>query len=347
MDLTDRIKSFEMLGDKLRRYDENSSAIDLLPLAEAARSASGRNPWFTPEHIRVALSNLGRLLAHENFNSWLSVYEERLERISNPMKIGVVMAGNIPAVGFHDFLCVLVSGHKLLAKLSSADDRLLPTMANILKDYMPEWHDYISFTEKLEKFDAIIATGSTNTSRYFEFYFGKYPHIIRKNRNSVAVLAGNETNSDLQNLAGDIMLFFGMGCRSVSKIYVPAGYDFSPLIQVLGKYNCYLDHNKYRNNYEYFKSVFLVSQVPFIDTGSILLKEDHSIASRIAVLHYEFYQNTDEVAHNISENLESIQCVVSKMALPIKSSFFGEAQNPALCDYADQVDTMEFLLSLF
>jgi hypothetical protein len=346
MNPADRIKSFELLGDRLRRYHENITGADMMALVNAAGLASIQNPWFTPEHIRVALNNLGQALTIENLNRWLSPYEKRMEDGSHRRNIGVVMAGNIPVVGFHDFLCVLISGNKLIAKLSSSDDQLLPAMATILTDHMPEWHDNIKFTMgKLENFDAIIATGATNTSRYFELYFGKYPHIIRKNRNSIAVLNGSESNQDLQNLADDIMLFFGMGCRSISKVFVPSGYDFSPLIQALGKYDHFTNHNKYRNNYEYYKSIFLVSQVPFTDTGVLLLKEDHAIASRIAVLHYEYYVNPDEVTVNIRENDEVIQCVISNMGLPVKSLHPGEGQNPALWDYADQVDTMEFLLS--
>ena len=347
MNLADRINSFGVLGDHLRRYHENSTELDILPLAEAARLSFAKNPWFTPDHTRIALNNLGQALNVENLRRWLSKYGDKQECVSIPQRIGVVMAGNIPAVGFHDFLCVLMSGHKLAAKLSSSDDLLLPAMAGILTEYMPVWQSHVSFSSgRLENFDAIIATGSSNTSRYFEFYFGRYPHIIRKNRNSIAVLNGSESQQDLENLADDVMLFFGMGCRSISKLFVPAGYDFLPLIQALSKYNHYADHHKYRNNYDYFKSIFLVNQVPFIDTGSLLLKEDLTMASRIAVLNYEYYINPLEVADSIRNSSESIQCVISNMVLPIKSLSFGDGQKPALWDYADQVDTMEFLLSL-
>jgi hypothetical protein len=346
MNLADRIQSFEMLGDRLRRYDDQSADVGLVPLIEASRASSARNPWFTPEHVRTALKSLGQALKREDLDRWLSGYEKRMDRACTPKTIGVVMAGNIPAVGFHDFMCVLISGHKLQAKLSSSDDRLLPAMAHILADSMPEWEDYITFTTgRLEKFDAIIATGNTNTSRYFEYYFGRYPHIIRKNRNSIAVLNGLESRQDLQNLADDILLFFGMGCRSVSKVYVPPGYDFLPLITTLGKYSHFINHNKFCNNYEYFKSIFLVNRVPFLDTGFLLLKEDTGTASRIAVLHYEYYDHPEELAGRIIREKESIQCVISTMPLPVKTLRPGEAQNPALWDYADQVDTMEFLIS--
>lgn len=346
MNLAARIDSFEMLGDRLRRFDENSSCADLLPLVEASRQANLRNPWFTPGNIKSALNSLGLMLSPGSLDHWLSRYGNMTDPPGR-RKIGVVMAGNIPAVGFHDFLCVLLAGHKIVAKLSASDDQLLPAMAGILTDFRPEWNDCISFTSgKLENFDAIIATGSTNTSRYFDFYFGKYPHIIRRNRNGVAVLSGVEQDQDLQNLADDLMLYYGLGCRNVSKIYVPAGYDFAPLIEALRKFSDYANHHKYRNNYDYFRSVFLVSQVPFMDTGFLILKEDPSIASRIAVLHYEYYDNVEEVAALIGEQSESIQCVVSNMELSVSTLAPGETQKPALWDYADGVDTMEFLLSL-
>ena len=347
MNLPDRIKSFELLGDILRRYHEDSTGKDLFSIVKATTIAASVNPWFTPEHIRIGLNNLGQILTPEKIHHWLSAYKKSMERISVHKDIGVVMAGNIPAVGFHDFLCVLISGHKLTAKLSSSDNLLLPAMANILFDYLPEWHEYISFTTgKLENFDAILATGNSNTSRYFEFYFAKYPHIIRKSRNSIAVLTGDESILDLQNLADDIMLYFGMGCRSISKVFVPSGYDFSALTYALGRYEDYANHNKYRNNYEYFKSIFMLNQVSFLDTGFLLIKEDVTIPSRISVLHYEYYKSQDEVEDNIRANLDLIQCVISKIPLSIKSLSPGEGQNPALSDYSDHIDTMEFLLSL-
>jgi hypothetical protein len=347
MTLADRIRSFENLGEKLRRYQENSTEADLASLVAASRKAFIHNPWFTPDFISLSLNNLGKLLTVENLNRWISEYRTKLERKEAPKKIGVVMAGNIPAVGFHDFLCVLISGNTLVAKLSSSDEHLLPAMANILAEQIPEWNDSISFTNgKLGEFDAIIATGSTNTSRYFEFYFGKYPHIIRKSRNSVAVLNGTETDNDLQNLADDIMLYFGMGCRSISKIYVPSGYDFSRLYKALDKYDSYIHHHKYCNNYEYSKSIFMVGQIPFADTGYLLLKEDKAISSRIAVLHYEFYDSLPYVVESILQAGDSVQCIISNKVLPINFLHPGEGQTPALWDYADQTDTLEFLLSL-
>jgi hypothetical protein len=346
MTLDERIKSFEMLGDRLRRYNENSPDGDVVPLIEAAGLAASENPWFTHEHIRIALNSLGDALQPENLNEWLSRYDEKFARPHSRRTVGVVMAGNIPAVGFHDFLCVLIAGHKLVGKLSSADARLLPAMAAILIEVFPEWQKYITFTTgRLEGFDAIIATGSNNTSRYFNFYFGKYPGIIRKNRNSIAILDGNEDGKTLQKLADDIMLYFGMGCRSVSKIYVPRDYDFSSLIGALKKYHRFTFHNKYLNNYEYSKTIFLVNQVPFIDAGCLIFREDDALASRIAVLNYEIYDSIGEVVRKVEPNLDMIQCVVSAIPLPVHCVKPGEAQNPALWDYADGIDTLDFLLS--
>ncbi len=346
MDIYQRIDSFGFLGDHLRRFHENSNEPDILSLVQAARLAYAENPWFTPENIRIALNNLGEALNSEKLSSWISGYHEKFEKPLLQKTIGVVMAGNIPAVGFHDFMCVLIAGHKIKARLSATDARLLPAMADILTGYLPEWKEKITFTSgRLENFDAIIATGSDNTSRYFEYYFGKYPHIIRKNRNSIAIITGDESALDLQKLADDIMLFFGMGCRSISKVYVPEGYDFTFLVGALQKYEQYANHNKYRNNYDYFKSIFMVNQVPVIDTGCLLLKEDQSVTSRIAVLHYERYANISDVLAAVKINRKMIQCIVSKSPLPFRYAFPGNAQHPDLWDYADEVDTLGFLLS--
>ncbi len=346
MNLTDRIKSFELLGARLRRYHENSSDPEILPLVVAAKSATVENQWFTPEFIRIAFNNLGIALQTENLYKWVSPYTEKIERIGTQKTVGVVMAGNIPAVGFHDFLCVLIAGHKLIGRLSSADLRLIPAMAAVLIDFLPEWQNYISFTSgRLSEFDAIIATGNDNTSRYFNFYFGKYPNIIRKNRNSIAILDGKENDETLLKLANDIMLFYGMGCRSISKIFVPEGYNFSMLTKALGEYHNFINHNKYCNNYDYSKSIFLVNQIPYLDAGCLLLKEDRALASRISVLHYEFYVSLDDVIDAVNANRELIQCVVSNLALSIRTVKAGESQNPALWDYADEVDTLDFLVS--
>ena len=346
MELADRIKSFEFLGDRLRLYHESSTDPELRPLVDAADSAFAENPWFTPKHIRLALNSLGKTLDHDHLTNWLACYRDRLLQPVPQRRVGVVMAGNIPAVGFHDFLCVLISGHKFIGRLSSSDARLIPALASVLIEDCHAWQHDITFTTgRLEGFDTVIATGSDNTSRYFEFYFGKYPNIIRKNRNSVAILDGSEDPGTLERVADDIMCYFGLGCRSVSKVFVPAGYDFSPLIKALGKYQEFTNHNKYCNNYDYSKSVFLVNQVPFTDAGCLLFREDPALASRIAVLHYEYYQSPGEVQTFVETNRDLIQCVVSNAPFPFVSVLPGDAQKPGLSDYADGVDTLNFLLA--
>jgi hypothetical protein len=346
MTLAERIKSFEMLGDVLRRYGEGATDPDLALLSDAAGLAYIENPWFTPEHIRIALNSLGKALQPENLARWTGRYDQQRMEGTIPKTVAVVMAGNIPAVGFHDMLCVLVTGNRLLAKLSSADRRLLPAMAEILYGTSPEWRDLITFTTgRLEGFDYVIATGSDNTSRYFDFYFGKYPNIIRHNRNSIAILDGNERREVLQSLATDIMLYFGMGCRSVSKIYVPQGYDFSGLVEALQSFRHFRDHNKYHNNYEYSKVLFLMNQVPFLDAGCLLLREEAALKPRIGVLYYEYYHAAGHVAEQVARNRADIQCVVGGFSPGDDTVRPGDAQNPALWDYADDVDTIRFLIS--
>jgi len=347
VNLTDRIRSFEKLGCILREYREEPAGDDGLPLRQAATRAASENPWFTPGNIRIALNNLGDALSPGNLDSWLEPYRERLEKKTVQPAIGVVAAGNIPAAGFHDMLCVMLSGSRLIMKLSSADAHLLPAMARILDEDSAGWRGLVSFTSgTLKEFDAIIATGSTNTSRYFEYYFRNIPHLIRRNRNGVALLSGEERHGDLMGIADDIMLFFGLGCRNVSKIYVPAGYDFGILIDALRSYAGFASHHKYHNNYEYNRSVFLVNGTPFIDTGFLLLKEDRVIASPVGVLHYEFYDDPLAVCRFLTGKQEEIQCVIGSMDLPLNRVNPGQSQKPAPGDYADGTDTIEFLLSL-
>jgi len=339
--LEERIHAFIRLGEIL--------SVDHHPMIQNAVScALNDNPWYTPEHIRYALFSLGKSLSCSNLHRWLKPYNDGLSRTSGKKTIGVVMAGNIPAVGFHDFLCVLMSGHHILAKVSSGDRHLIPALADILGQKDPHWNKMISFTDHhLTRFDAIIATGSNNTSRYFEHYFSKYPHIIRKNRNSIAVLTGNENDQELNGLADDIMLYFGMGCRSVSKIFVPCGYDFTRLIHAMEPFAGAMHHPKYRNNYDYWKSIFLVNKIPFYDSGFLLIREIDSILSPISVLHFEFYNAISNVSEQIKSDKEQIQCVVSQGMKGKRTILPGKAHKPELWDYADGVDTMDFLLSDF
>jgi hypothetical protein len=252
------------------------------------------------------------------------------------------MAGNIPMVGFHDLLCVLISGHKALLKLSKDDNLLLPAVLKLWMKIYPEGKDRVAFTDGvLKDFDAVIATGSTNTSRYFESYFSKYPHIIRKGRNSVAVLDGSESEEELTLLGKDIFDYFGMGCRNVTKLYLPADFDLNRFFQAIYGFADIVNHNKYANNYDYHKSLWLLNQDPILDNGFVLLKEDKKIASPIGALYYERYNDMNQVMQELAEKSEEIQCIVGKNQVP-----FGNSQCPMLHDYADGVDTMKFLQDL-
>jgi len=260
--------------------------------------------------------------------------------------VAIIMAGNIPLVGFHDFLSVLISGHAALVKLSSNDKQMLPLLAKYLEHINPEFKDRITFTEqKLENFDAVIATGSNNTSRYFDYYFGKHPNIIRKNRNSVAILTGKETKDELIALGDDIFQYFGLGCRSVSKLYVPKDYNFDAFFEAMYKHKDIIYYDKYANNYDYNKAVYLMSLYKLKDNGFMILKEESSFGSPIATLFYEHYNDLVALKETLNEQSDAIQCIVNKT---INNNYvdFGDTQNPQLWDYADGVDTIEFLIKL-
>lgn len=305
--------------------------------------SKSENQWFTEENIRFALKNWQKSLHKESIDSWLSTYDFSTEDESKT--IGLIMAGNIPLVGFHDFLTVLISGHRAKIKLSSSDKRLLPFLSKLLIEIEPELHKCIHFEEDtLKDFDAVIATGSNNTSRYFEYYFRGKPHIIRKNRNGIAILNGLETKEDFQNLGKDIFRYFGLGCRNVSKLFVPKGYDFHKFFEGMQAFESFINNHKYANNYDYNKAVYLMSDIDFMDNGFLILKEDPTIPTPIAVLNYEVYENDDALKTSLKDNIESIQCTVGNHHL---CNFkFGEAQEPKLNDYADGIDTINFLKQL-
>ena len=311
--------------------------VDLIHLSQS------HNGWFTPEHVYHSVQSWANALTEENLNQWLSRYDfSSIE----PKTVGLILAGNIPLVGFHDFLSVLVSGHKVLVKTSSNDQHLIQFLANYLIAVNPEIENFITFTDgKLENFDAVIATGSNNTARYFEFYFKDKPSIIRKNRNSVAVLTGNETPEDLALLGEDIFRYFGLGCRNVSKLFVPKDYDFQPFFQAIYEYKDVIFYEKYSNNYDYNKAVFLMSNFKLLDNEFLTLKEDKSYASPISSVFYEYYENIEDLKKQLENDAEQIQCVVSKNLIP-NSIPFGKTQQPELWDYADNVDTLQFLLEI-
>jgi hypothetical protein len=337
MQLNQRINAFVDLGKFLGKIEFENEFESILRKAEA------ENGWFTQENIKFALKSWGDALSKENLQQWISKY--KIEDIE-PKTVAIIMAGNIPLVGFHDFLSVLISGNKVLAKLSSNDKTLLPFLAEYLISVEPEFKNYIEFTDgKLENFDAVIATGSNNTARYFEYYFGKYPNIIRKNRNSAAILTGNETEEELKNLADDIFTYFGLGCRNVSKLYIPENYDFEAFFKGMFSWKEIIHNHKYINNYDYNKAVYLMDSFPLLDNEFMLLKEDTAFSSPISVVFYEKYNSFEDLSKELEEQSENIQCVVSKAGINNEIPF-GKAQNPELWDYADGIDTVEFLLKL-
>lgn len=347
MTFHDRFQSFVRLGMALRAFGLGERSGETAILEEAADTAGQVNPWFTPYMIRAALLSLGEMLQEDRLADWLAPYAGRLGTVRNSRTVGVVMAGNIPAVGFHDFLCVLLAGHRLLAKVSASDTHLLPAMAAILADADPRWIGRYGFTDsRLERFDAVIATGNNNTAQHMARYFGKYPHIIRGHRNGVAVLTGGETSEELSGLASDILLYFGMGCRNVSKIYLPKDYNLSVLAAAFAGYGELSDHHRYRNNLDYNRSLLLVGRVPFFDAGVVLLVENPAIDSPVGVIHTETYGNLSSVITALTGMSEGIQCVVARDGSFPGAIPFGRSQKPGPGDYADGTDTMEFLLGL-
>jgi hypothetical protein len=307
---------------------------------EVKKKASLQNGWFIPEFIEIAVNNIASaFLQKEKLQNWALQYEIPDENLS-PKNIGLIMAGNIPLVGFHDFLCVFISGHKQTIKPSSKDDVLIKHLVEYLFSNDENVKDYVSFSEMLKGCDAYIATGSNNSARYFEYYFNKYPNIIRRNRTSVAILDGNETEDDLEKLADDVYLYFGLGCRNVTKIYVPENYDFVPLINTFKKYNYLGDHHKYKNNYDYQLAILIINKKYYMTDGSVILTENESVFSPISVLHVEYYKNLKNVIDSLSQN-NDIQCIVGKEQTP-----FGQAQQPSLTEYADGVDTLKFVCNL-
>ena len=256
------------------------------------------------------------------------------------------MAGNIPAVGFHDLLCSLLLNFNCIVKLSSDDKLLIPFIVKFLESRNNNLKSKVIFeSETLKNFDGVIATGNNNSHRYFDYYFSKYPTILRKTRHSIAVLDGNESDTDLSELSNDIFNYFGLGCRSVSKVFIPRGYDLDLLFNAFFRHKGVVNHNKYVNNFDYNKAVYLMSKQKFIENGFIILKEDPKLGSPIGCLFYEFYDNNEEITELIKNNSKSIQCVASNMNFDTNIKF-GQAQCPNISDYADNNDTIKFLLKI-
>lgn len=314
-------------------------------IKSTVEKACVHNAWFTQESVRFSLNGLAESMKEENVKHWLSLYPEL--NLSNiiPKRVALVMAGNIPAVGFHDILCVLASGNIALVKLSSQDTILIPFLLEELSRIEPRFKSRYEILERLAGFDAVIATGSNNSSRYFDYYFGRYPNIIRKNRNSVAVLNGTETAAELALLGQDIFMYFGLGCRNVAKLYVPEGYSFTPFFEAIEPWSRLLDMHKYAHNYDYQLTLKLLSQTVHYSNGFFILAENESLHSAISVLHYETYTDVEKLQELLNEKAEGIQCIVSsKVELPGRLDL-GSTQQPQLWDYADNIDTLKFLLA--
>jgi hypothetical protein len=333
MNITQRIKAFASLGSFLK----NISQEELQTLTLDTRN---QNPWFTPGSVELALNSISALLDEDSLKNWVKNYNFS----TDSKKVALVLAGNIPLVGFHDLLSVLIAGHYAQLKMSSKDQHLMKFMIDKLIDIEPEFSERISIEERLKNFDAVIATGSDNTSRYFEYYFGKYPHIIRKNRTSVAVLNGDENDNQLKALGRDVFTYFGLGCRNVSKLFVPENYSFNKLFTCWDIYSDIINHHKYCNNYDYQKSILLVNQQPFLDNGFVILQQSERIVSPISVVYYEFYRDLNDLKSKLEQVAEKIQVTIGKS--PLATVDFGRAQQPGLADYADNLDTLKFLSGL-
>lgn len=332
MTLQERIEAFSRLGDKITHITDEE-------LQEHSSRARQENAWFTPENVRHSLEGLAYLLQKEKLHQWLRPYGNLEPEV--PRIVGIIMAGNIPLVGFHDLLCVLLAGHFAAIKTSSQDTYLVGMIIGWLVEAEPRFRKNLELRERLTDIDALIATGSDNTARHFEYYFRNHPKIIRKNRTSVAILDGSESPEDLKNLGKDIFWYFGLGCRNISKLFVPNQYDPKPFFEAIEEFAYIGDHHKYKNNYDYHKSILLVNRVDHLDNGFLLWNVNENLVSPLSVLYVETYDSPEEVTDRLSEHKDKLQCIVSKKHIP-----FGKAQRPELWDYADHVDTLQFLKEL-
>lgn len=344
-----RINLLAELGHYLRSGGDEA-------LDQTIQLAYLENKWFTEESTRKALKSIAdSFLDRNKLTAWADLYFPENPASSAPevplsKSIGLVMAGNLPLVGFHDWLCVFVAGYRAKVKLSEKDKRLLPFLVKKMGEWNAESWAFTAFVgegEFLKEYDGVIATGSNNTARYFEQYFGRYPHIIRRNRHAVAVLSGMETPADLLALGLDIFTYFGLGCRNVSKLYVPHGYQFEGLLEALHEYRELANHDKYKNNFDYNFTLLIINNIPHLNNGCLLLTENPSLEARIAWVHYEYYDELSDLEVLLNEKKEEIQCVVSQIALPdFPVVPFGKSQEPSLLDYPDGVDVMQFLRNL-
>lgn len=335
LDLKGRTVSFLELANRLKKLDRERLEV-------LYDDATYHNPWFTKENIKLAFQGLLTYLDEKTLTRWLEKYSFDEEKSLN---VGVVMAGNIPMVGIHDMICVLLSGHHLIAKLSSQDEVLIKFISSELFAIAPEWKSRITFVERLKGIDVVIATGSDNTARYFNYYFSKIPHIIRKNRTSVAIINGQETKEELRYLGTDIFSHFGLGCRNVSKLYVKKGFDLKSLFPHWERFSYIGEHHKFHNNYHYQRTIMLVNQTPHLDNGFVIMQQNENLVSPIGVIYYEFYDQLEDLQNQLLLLNDKIQCVVTEEDIPGKIKF-GKAQMPDINDFADNIDTMEFLANL-
>lgn len=341
MTIQQRISALSKWGSALQALIDDIPENPENPLFKAIVQAQNKNAWFVKSNSINALKEICNLLELSSLNKLLKAYIGLEKEVLAPKVMGIVMAGNIPLVGFHDLLGVLVSGHKAKVRLSSDDSVLIPAITEILFEMYPEFKNQVEYVSQLSGMDAVIATGSSNTARYFDYYFGKYPSLIRKNRNSVAVLNGNESHQELTQLGHDIFDYFGLGCRNASKLYVPEGYSFNSFFEAIESYSNLMEHNKYMNNYDYHRALFLLDGIPFLTNNFLIVRENEAYATPVSVLHYEYYSSLNDLELKLASDKELIQCKVGVNGLP-----FGSAQQPDILDYADGVDTMQWLLSL-
>ncbi|MGA1771345.1 MAG: acyl-CoA reductase [Flavobacteriaceae bacterium] len=338
--MNSKIDAIKQLGAFFRDYKRSDNGGHFF--STALQNAHHANCWFDHAQLEHALHSWGTALTEENIDHWL----EALIPTKNPKTIGLVLAGNIPFVGLHDLLCVWVSGHRAVVKTATKDPYLLPAVVALLEEFAPANTGQIVFTkQKMTDFDAVIATGSDNAARYFEYYFSKVPHLIRKNRNGVAVLNGNETEETVKGLAEDMLRYYGMGCRNVSQLFVPKGFDLDLIFGALYPFHEIIQSEKYANNYDYNKAVFLMSDFDFTENGFFMLREALSWSAPIATAAYHYYENSDSLMDLLNKEKERIQCVVSEMAIP-GTVPIGKSQQPQLWDYADGKNTLEFLQTL-
>ncbi|MBA3664290.1 MAG: acyl-CoA reductase [Bacteroidetes bacterium] len=340
MILKQRIDAFVKVGLFINRHfnlrDEAEEALHD-GLDKVIELSYLYNGWFTPNFVKHAIKNIGTMLAEKDLVEFCDGKETK-----SPKKVAVICAGNIPMVGFHDIMCVLLSGHNALIKLSSDDNVLLPFFIKLLTHYEPDFEQALHFADgRLGAFDAVIATGSNNTAMHFHQYFGKYPHIIRKNRTSVAVLNGKESEADLKLLGEDIFLYFGLGCRNVSKLLVPENYNFNNLFEAIVDFGYVIDNKKYGNNYDYHRAIYLLEQYKFLDNNFLMIRESDELHSPVGVLYFSYYREKEEAENYLTQNKEAIQCVVGAGRIP-----FGYSQRPVITDFADNVNTLKFLVTL-